>query len=153
MAKDKKDRLKIFTWLFLFAAIAFIIGVIALFAYKQALLDIVIKDADLSNSIYMRKVVRIVSAPYEFLGAGIAFGLISYLIWKRKRAEEWIEKTRAKYTNKQIAVIGAVLFAVLLMINLAIGLYFMNHVRIEGQDEGFHINNAKLVYEGKIPFI
>ena len=151
MSKElNKKYLKTLVWISLIAGVIIIVASIAFFLFQEKLINFVISNSDLSNSMHYRKVARLASLPFELLFSGIIFILISLIILKKDKVNKFFKRFFRKYNHDKIFYF---LFVLIIIFNILFGWFLLTHERIEGQDEGFHINNAKMVYQGKLPYI
>ncbi|MBN1645866.1 glycosyltransferase family 39 protein [Candidatus Woesearchaeota archaeon] len=142
-----ETALKIIFWIL---AVLMIIAAVAVMFYKPILDKYVIDNSDLTNSMFQRKLFEIKILPLKLAIAGIASAL-GYLIMLKKRSIiAWMGKRQKKIDSK---VLFGIALGLIVVLNLIAGVYLMQHQRIGGQDEGFHINNAKLISQGKLPYV
>jgi|TARA_B100000315_G_C14595085_1_gene598455 hypothetical protein len=89
---------------------------------------------------------RVATLPYELLISGFILLAVSYIIGNFNRVSKLFSSMSSK--KKALFSFGLVMFLV-----VVIGTFLLFFQRIEGQDEGIHINSAKLAYEGQMPYV
>lgn len=130
---------------FIIGTFLIILGIIILI-FRKGIISYLITNSDINNSLYLRKIERAIILPYELMISGICFLLTSYMINKFKKVNIFLKRFISRRNMK-------LFLGIIFLIVISVSIFLMFFQRIEGQDEGFHINNAKLVYEGKLPYI
>ena len=122
-----------------------VLGVLALL-YRQDILQYVIMNSDTSNTLYLRKLARVATLPYELFISGAMFLIASYIT---KNFDKVSHLFKSVGSGKK----ALFAFILVMLVVIVIGIFLLFFQRIEGQDEGIHLNSAKLSYEGKMPYV
>jgi len=134
-----------------FFIISFALFVSSLFVinYDDELKDFVVDNSDTNNSMYLRKINRVDTLFIELFFGSIISGIVAFLFFNKENVKKKINNNR----SIDYDLLFNVLFASLIVFNILFGVIMLTHHRIDGQDEGFFINNAKMISEGKVPMI